>query len=636
MRLTSTSCFGTNATTMRLFNTLRATLGTISAVTLIAVPIAAADSDQSDTVSLVSAGTDWCGTQRIFEEQYKARYHTSTAPEACDQYGACDDPIYRDGWIPDEQDGTMYVRMIIHVLADDDGSHVFSPPEDVAIQVDQLNQDYAQAGIQFIYQYDQVNASIWRSLAEDEVDDMKFATAIEPDKYLNVWVTVVEFSYSFGTFPWAYNAQQATGGIVMGHFHWNDLPNRVFAHEVGHCLGLYHTFHGVDEVPSCGECYETPGSNSSLIGDLCADTPPTPTNSGPCTNYQGNDPCSGLAWGYTMPENYMGYATQSCLNTFTPEQRGRMRCWTGSALDSWVIPFQVEIAPVLGPAPLEVQFTGSTYKDVLAWDWDFGDGGSSPEAAPLYTFQQPGVPAVTVDLQTASQTYHGDYTGSIAAYADTIAVDTGLFSGATGYVKVRVTNYVPLTSIEFPFTWSGPIEADFDYATTAGLRSANMTPTVISTVPSWDAAAIRLEASDGSLLAPGDGPVMLLRFTRDNPNATGTMPVDIWNYSKFELGFECELGGYIPVGYNGEIKTSCCVGTTGDANGDGASEPTIGDISILIDHLFVTGAALSCYPEADVNQSGGSNPTDIDITIGDISMLIDHLFVTGVALPSCQ
>ncbi len=79
----------------------------------------------------------------------------------------------------------------------------------------------------------------------------------------------------------------------------------------------------------------------------------------------------------------------------------------------------------------------------------------------------------------------------------------------------------------------------------------------------------------------------------------------------------------------------CCVGQVGDVNGEGGDAPTIGDISRLIDHLFISGVELTCLQEADVNQSGGASPTNEDITIGDISMLIDHLFVSGVTLPSC-
>jgi len=84
----------------------------------------------------------------------------------------------------------------------------------------------------------------------------------------------------------------------------------------------------------------------------------------------------------------------------------------------------------------------------------------------------------------------------------------------------------------------------------------------------------------------------------------------------------------------------CCVGRVGDVNGAGGDEPTIGDVSTLIDAKFITGTCdgiLNCLTEADINQSGGANPTCDDITIGDISTLIDYLFITGssLGLPNC-
>jgi uncharacterized protein (TIGR02145 family) len=84
----------------------------------------------------------------------------------------------------------------------------------------------------------------------------------------------------------------------------------------------------------------------------------------------------------------------------------------------------------------------------------------------------------------------------------------------------------------------------------------------------------------------------------------------------------------------------CCVGRVGDANVSGDDEPTIGDVSVLIDAKFITGACdgiLNCLTEADVNQSGGASPTCDDITIGDISILIDYLFISGssIGLTEC-
>ena len=76
----------------------------------------------------------------------------------------------------------------------------------------------------------------------------------------------------------------------------------------------------------------------------------------------------------------------------------------------------------------------------------------------------------------------------------------------------------------------------------------------------------------------------------------------------------------------------------GDANGDLQYEPTIGDVSMLVSHLFIDGVPLDCLLEADVNQSGGTNPDCDAITIGDISTLIDYLFISGssqMTLPDC-
>jgi hypothetical protein len=82
---------------------------------------------------------------------------------------------------------------------------------------------------------------------------------------------------------------------------------------------------------------------------------------------------------------------------------------------------------------------------------------------------------------------------------------------------------------------------------------------------------------------------------------------------------------------------NCCSGGVGDANGSGDEIPTIGDVSMLIDHLFVNQPPLECYPEADINQSGGAQPLATSVTIGDITMLIDYLFVSDpqIALPDC-
>jgi len=74
---------------------------------------------------------------------------------------------------------------------------------------------------------------------------------------------------------------------------------------------------------------------------------------------------------------------------------------------------------------------------------------------------------------------------------------------------------------------------------------------------------------------------------------------------------------------------TCCDTHVGDANGDGQDVPTIGDVSALVDFLFVTRTRPRCLAEADANQSGGPYPSENDVTISDASSLIDYLFITG-------
>jgi len=98
----------------------------------------------------------------------------------------------------------------------------------------------------------------------------------------------------------------------------------------------------------------------------------------------------------------------------------------------------------------------------------------------------------------------------------------------------------------------------------------------------------------------------------------------------------------------GDTCDGCCVARLGDANGVGGDDPTIGDVSQMIDALFITASETvlvtlpACMAEADVNLSSQSAPAHWppvfnDITIGDISALIDALFITAdlSILPNC-
>ena len=167
-----------------------------------------------------------------------------------------------------------------------------------------------------------------------EQDACQMEHAISPETTCNVYINAL--GYAFGTFPWDPDALTDQGGIVYEET-FIDNYSHALSHEMGHCLGLWHTHHGVSEVEECGHCYEKPEPPSDTTGDFCADTPPTPINYA-CEPPGGTDPCSGIPWGPTQPENYMSYGGLSppCWELFTPSQAARMHCWIEATLPTWL------------------------------------------------------------------------------------------------------------------------------------------------------------------------------------------------------------------------------------------------------------------------------------------------------------
>ena len=97
-------------------------------------------------------------------------------------------------------------------------------------------------------------------------------------------------------------------------------------HEMGHCLGLYHTHHGTIEKPGCPELVN--GSNSSTCGDFITDTPADPYIWHPteCL-YAGTSKdvdANGEQY-HPDPYNVMSYAAKECRTEMTPGQIIRIK-----------------------------------------------------------------------------------------------------------------------------------------------------------------------------------------------------------------------------------------------------------------------------------------------------------------------
>ncbi|WP_281847238.1 T9SS-dependent choice-of-anchor J family protein [Olleya namhaensis] len=164
----------------------------------------------------------------------------------------------------------------------------------------------------------------------NQVEALKPSSIWDASLYMNMWS--VKFNngglLGYAQFP---GGAANTDGVVSRHdsFGSNDAAGvtisgdfnlgRTMTHEVGHFLGLLHTFQG--------GCTGT-GANA---GDFCADTPAvaSDTSNGSICN-TGNDSCPSDP-GLDMVENYMDYSTDACMDTFTLDQKARVQAVLATA-----------------------------------------------------------------------------------------------------------------------------------------------------------------------------------------------------------------------------------------------------------------------------------------------------------------
>lgn len=164
-----------------------------------------------------------------------------------------------------------------------------------------------------------------------EVDDiaLKNINRWPPTCYLNIWVIKEISSLSMGTGVIGYaflpsSHGQPMDGVVIeaGFFGNSSQTDAVGTHEIGHYLGLYHTFEG-----GCNN------ANCLLNGDQVCDTPPDQTTFAACNpsanscNTDADDPSSNNPFTTDvtdLSDDYMDYSAFSCYNQFTEGQYDRM------------------------------------------------------------------------------------------------------------------------------------------------------------------------------------------------------------------------------------------------------------------------------------------------------------------------
>ncbi|WP_298754983.1 zinc-dependent metalloprotease [uncultured Psychroserpens sp.] len=251
----------------------------------------------------------------------------------CSQNFACDDATIRDGYIYDISQPMKIIKTKARIVRDDNGNNPTTTERAVALEYHHLNKDFAKYGIQFTYIIEYIDDT--DMLVIDTLNEQGFLLlnyGTETSEYCNVYFTVnglVNASYAF--FPWDTVNGQPIGqlGSLMNTtaqvYPWN--MRSTFTHEMGHMLGLEHTFRGAQEVPNCFDnCAENMTSTGDDVGDWCSDTPPQDRTTSP-EFIQTND-CTGIPFNPIPHTNYMSYSDNKQF--FTPQQVARMHCYLES------------------------------------------------------------------------------------------------------------------------------------------------------------------------------------------------------------------------------------------------------------------------------------------------------------------
>lgn len=339
------------------------------------------------------------------------------------------------------------IPVVVHVIYNDEVSNVSDAQ--ILSQMEVLNEDYRRgfetrgygSGVDMKIQFalarrapdgsptngiTRTESSLTNHNKADEVA-LKSLISWDTERYLNIWV-VKEISFGSGnTLGYTYlpgTVPRWREGVVLTGKYFGRAGTatppynlgRTLTHEIGHYLGLHHTFR------SEGVCSDTSAADCLLTGDRVCDTPaeleakyfcPEETNS--CVER----PCD-------LPDpirNYLNYVDDACMDEFTEGQRQRvfqfLTTHRATLISAENLAFTgCDGTPVIRSVP-EARFTASATStcagDIIqfvdasigcveSWQWEFEGGipAVSTEPAPTVRYPEPGAYDVRLRVVNAA------------------------------------------------------------------------------------------------------------------------------------------------------------------------------------------------------------------------------------------
>lgn len=215
------------------------------------------------------------------------------------------------GFEPSVNGGT--INVYFHVIRNGLQGNV--PDAQIQNQIDVLNASYAQWGWRFnLVRTTRTNFASWFTASQGSAAERQMKSALRQGSAndLNVYSANPGGGLlGWATFPFEYASDPRNDGVVVL---FSTLPGGssdpynlgdTLTHEVGHWMGLYHTFQG-----GCGR-----------FDDRVADTPAEASPAYGCPLRRNSCP---LRPGVDPVENFMDYSDDVCMDRFTAGQDRRM------------------------------------------------------------------------------------------------------------------------------------------------------------------------------------------------------------------------------------------------------------------------------------------------------------------------